>query len=141
MKSFLSIVAILSACAVSFAQTEWNKEIVIDPATPGGTPQMGILNLAGICAVVRKDKETNKVLITQVLPEGAAEKAGLLQNDEIVFIDKQTIEGVDLENVVSFLRGDPGTQVTVSVMRKGFSTPKDFIVTREPVRLKEVPSK
>lgn len=140
MKSLLTIAAIFSVCATVLAQTEWNKEVVIDPATPSETPQICTLNPAGICAVVRKDKETNRILITQVLPEGAAEKAGLLPQDQIVTIDTKTIEGMELKKVVALLRGNPGTQVTVSVMREGFSSPKEFIVTREPVRLKEVQS-
>ncbi len=140
MKLLLSIAVLLLVCTTLLAQTEWNKKIVIDPETPTGTPRMGILNLAGICAVLGKDKETNKILIQQVLPEGAAEKAGLLAKDEIVTIDKNMVKGMELEEIVSFLRGDPGTKVTVTVIREGFTSPKDFIVTREQVRLKEVPS-
>lgn len=97
-------------------------------------------NLAGICAVVRKEPESANVLIVEVLPEGAADKAGLRARDRIVQVDGKSIEGVDLKEVVSQLRGQPGSQVKLSILRDEVSEPMEFTVTRELVRLKEVPS-
>lgn len=55
-------------------------------------------------------------------------------------VDGKSTEGMEATEVASLLRGVPGTKVTVTAVRESFSTPKDFIVTREAVKLKEVPS-
>jgi len=99
-----------------------------------------MVNLAGISAVVRKEKDTDKIMIAYVLPEGAAEKAGLLAKDYIIKIDDKQLDGLDIQAVVAMLRGDPGTKVKITISRAGQSIPTDFTVTRELVRLTEVPS-
>jgi len=75
----------------------------------------------------------------EVIPDGAAAKAGLLAMDHIEKIDGKTLEGMDLPAMVTLLRGDPGTQVQLSIARDEQPAPFDVIDTRELVRLKEVP--
>jgi len=128
------------ACS-ALAQSTYNQTSVVVSPEDGVTRMTVVSNLAGICAVVRKEKETDKILIVQVLPEGPSEKAGLLPNDYITKIDDKQVDGMDLQSVVGMLRGDPGTTVKVTITRATLSNPVDFTVTREPVRLKEVPSK
>ena len=130
---------LLLNCSEQNAQ--YSEAVIIPSPEAGNTPTSAILNLAGISAVVRKEKETDKVLIVQVLPEGAAEKAGLLAKDEIVKIDDKQIDGLDIQAVVAMLRGNPGTRVKVTITRAALSDPADVTVTRELVRLKEVLSK
>ena len=127
-------------CALTMAVGQSN-EAVVAPAPPfedNNTTVTG--NLAGICAVVRKEPDSDNVLIAEVLPEQAADKASLRANDRIVEIEGQSIKGLDLKDVVALLRGQPGTQVKLSVIREEVAEPMDFTVTRELVRLKEVPS-
>ncbi len=133
LPGFLSLIFSLTA-----APAQYNETIVIPPSQPGGKPTIAIQNMAGICAVVRKEKDTGKIVITGVLPDGAAAKAGLLTKDQIDKIDGQSVEGMDLIPVVALLRGDPGTQVKLTITRAGQAAPFDITVTRELVRLKEV---
>ena len=130
---FLSLITSFTA-----ASAQYNETIVIPPSQPGGKPTTRIQNMAGVCAVVRKDKDTGKIMLTEVLPDGAAAKAGLLAKDQIDKVDGQSVEGMDLMPVVALLRGDPGTQVKLTITREGQAAPFDVIVTRELVRLKEV---
>jgi len=140
MKRFVLLFLTFFA-ALPIANTQYNQTVVIPSPEAGGTPTTAMLNMAGISAVVRKEKETNKILIVQVLPEGAAEKAGLLAKDYIVNVEGKPVYGMELQPVVAMLRGDPGTKVKVTITREALPSPTDFIVTRELVRLKEVPSK
>jgi len=93
------------------------------------------LNPAGICAVVRKLKDTGKIVIVETIKNGASDKAGLLPNDEIIQIDSTKTEGMDLKSAVDLLRGDPGTTVKITIQRDGTSAPTCIDVTREVIRI------
>ena len=69
-----------------------------------------------------------------------AAHAGLEPGDEIVMIDRSSTQGVSLRKVVSLLRGDPGSTVTLTILR-GKQQPFDVTLTREIIRIKSVKSK
>ncbi len=96
---FLSLILSLAG-----ASAQYNETIVIPPSQPGSSPTVVIRNMAGICAVVRKDKDTDRIMIMEVLPDGAAAKAGLLVRDQIDKVDGQSVEGMDLISIVALLR-------------------------------------
>jgi len=59
--------------------------------------------------------------ITVVAPiEGTpAYEAGVLAGDRIISVDGQDVVGADLNDVVSMIRGEPGTTVVIQVSRDG----------------------
>ncbi|MBE2180494.1 MAG: PDZ domain-containing protein [Chthoniobacterales bacterium] len=118
---------------------QYNEVVVIPPAEPGGTPTTTISNLSGISIALSAHPADGKTLIHRVLPGGAAERAGLMTNDWIIMVDDKDTAGLGAESVAALLRGDPGTQVKVTVTREGASNPLEFNVTRELVRLPTPP--
>jgi carboxyl-terminal processing protease len=69
-----------------------------------------------------------------------AAHAGLEPGDEIVLIDHGSTQGVSLPKVVSMLRGDPGTTVTLTILR-GKQEPFDVMLTRQGIKVDSVKSK
>jgi carboxyl-terminal processing protease len=69
-----------------------------------------------------------------------AARAGLEPGDMIILIDHSSTQGVNLSKVVSLLRGDPGTTVTITILR-GKQEPFDVTLTREIIKVKSVKSK
>jgi carboxyl-terminal processing protease len=69
-----------------------------------------------------------------------AAHAGLEPGDEIVLIDHGSTQGVSLPKVVSMLRGDPGTTVTLTILR-GKQEPFDVMLTRQVIKVDSVKSK
>jgi carboxyl-terminal processing protease len=69
-----------------------------------------------------------------------AARAGLEPGDEIVLINHSSTQGVSLSKVVSLLRGDPGTTVTVTILR-GKQQPFDVTITREIIKIESVKSR
>jgi len=59
------------------------------------------------------------LLITDVLGDSPAEEAGLQPGDLIVAVDGKSAAGQSQETVSSWLRGEEGTQVLVTVLRSG----------------------
>src|SRR3546814_1464474 len=70
------------------------------------------------------------VLVLSVMEGTPAETAGLRQDDVIVGIDGSTIEGLSQEDVVSQLRGRPGSEVRLSIDREEAAAPLVLTVER-----------
>lgn len=64
-----------------------------------------------------------------------AYKAGLKSMDIITKIDGDDITKLDLSKTVKKLKGKPGTPVKVTVIRKGFKEPKDYVIMRDLITM------
>jgi len=82
-------------------------------------------------------------MLTVIAPieDTPAYKAGIKAGDKIVKINNVTTRDMTLQDAVSKMRGVPKTTVTISIMREGWKDPKDFILTREIIKVKSVKSK
>jgi carboxyl-terminal processing protease len=67
-----------------------------------------------------------------------AYKAGLKAGDNIIKIDGKLTKNMGLVDVVKLIRGAKGKPVNLTVMREGFTTPKDFTVLRDTIQVKSV---
>ncbi len=66
-----------------------------------------------------------------------AEKAGLVTGDKLIAVDGKDIIGADVNQVVNLIRGTPGTQVTLQILR-GDADPFEVTITRAQIELKSV---
>jgi len=73
------------------------------------------------------------------IDETPAAKAGLEPGDEIVLIDHSSTDGIGLRQVVTLLRGDPGSKVTLTILR-GKQDTFDVTMTREIIKVESVKS-
>lgn len=87
-------------------------------------------SLAGIDLSLFNRNDT--IVITQVIPGGPSDKAGILPGDKIVSIDDSTCVGpkVDVASVRERLRGARGTKVKLGILREGSSSLQSFVITR-----------
>jgi carboxyl-terminal processing protease len=81
--------------------------------------------------------------LTVVAPiEGTpAEKAGILSGDRIIKIDDQPTKDMTLHDAVSKMRGPRGTTVRLTILRGDSNTPKDYVLTREVIKVKSIKAK
>ncbi len=68
-----------------------------------------------------------------------AHRLGLQAGDRIVRIDTLDTRGITVEGAVERLRGRPGTDVTLRIVRQGVADTLDFLITREIIRIESVP--
>ncbi|RME20261.1 MAG: PDZ domain-containing protein [Deltaproteobacteria bacterium] len=76
--------------------------------------------------------------ITQPIPDTPAAAAGLQAEDRIVRIEGESTINMDLSDAVRKLRGRKGEPVTITVMRKSFSAPRDFTIVRDTIKVDPV---
>lgn len=83
---------------------------------------------------------SRKGVLTVIAPlEGTpAKEAGIKAGDQIMKIDGTLTGGLTLDEAVKMIRGPKGTKVKLSIMRQGWSEPKDFEITRGIIDIKSV---
>lgn len=76
--------------------------------------------------------------VVSPLPETPAFREGILAGDKIVKIEGESTEGIELEEAVRQLRGEPGSQVTVTIFRPSDQSTVDHTMTRDIIRVPNV---
>jgi carboxyl-terminal processing protease len=79
-------------------------------------------------------------VLTVVSPieDTPAFKAGIQAGDQIVKIDGESTKNLSLMDSVKRLRGPKGTKVTITIMREGFTKPREFPLTRDVIPIRSV---
>jgi carboxyl-terminal processing protease len=72
----------------------------------------------------------NFVTVVAPMEDTPGFKAGILTGDRIIKIDGKTTENLGLTDAVKILRGEPGTDVTITVLRPSNGQVKDYVLTR-----------
>ena len=67
-----------------------------------------------------------------------ADRAGVKPGDYITHLDGKLIVGGTLDDAVKQMRGVPGTNITLTIVRAGRDKPFDVTITREIIDLKPV---
>ena len=75
------------------------------------------------------------VYVVTPLAGGPSEAVGIQSGDKIIKVDDKPLSGPKLENGAVFkaLRGKRGTDVKLTILRKGDKQPKEFTVTRDRI--------
>ncbi|OGL69935.1 hypothetical protein A3C09_01620 [Candidatus Uhrbacteria bacterium RIFCSPHIGHO2_02_FULL_47_44] len=79
-----------------------------------------------------------KLTIVAPLEDSPAEKAGLEPGDWIVTIDKTETSGMSVEEAVSKIRGEEGTEVVLQISRKGLEALKEIKIIRQKITVDSV---
>ncbi len=82
--------------------------------------------------------KAKQLTVVSPIEDTPADKAGVKSGDVILKINGESTDGIQLMDAVHKLRGEPGTKVTITVYREGFTTPKDFTLTRAVIKIRSV---
>ena len=93
-------------------------------------------NYVGIGVTVMLDTSGEGADVMSVNPNGPAYQQGLQTGDVIVGADGTSFDGMTLSEMVSYIRGEEGTDVTITYYRNGEK--KDMTITRQKLTVTEV---
>lgn len=82
--------------------------------------------------------EDGAVKVIAPFEDSPADKAGVKAGDYITHLDDKLIVGGTLDEAVEQMRGEPGSKITLTVVRAGVDDPLVIPVTRQIVELKAV---
>lgn len=87
----------------------------------------------GIGAYLMIDQTTGFGKISGVIENTPAEEAGLRENDILYEVDGQSTAGMDLSEIVSYIKGEEGTKVHLTIYREGESDYLEVDVERRKI--------
>lgn len=91
---------------------------------------------SGVGATLTKDADTGYATIVNVYEDSPAEKAGLKAGDILEKIDDHEVGDEQLDTVVSWIKGEKGTEVKITVLRDGEEL--ELTATRDTIEVKTV---
>lgn len=100
---------------------------VLRETTTGGFGGLGI----------EVGRENGHILVIAPIDDTPADRAGIRSGDLIIAIDNQPVRDMLPEDAASRMRGEPGTEVTITVSRDGLD-PFDLAITREIIAVNSV---
>lgn len=85
--------------------------------------------------------EDGFIKVISPIDDTPAEKAGIEPGDLIIRLDDVPVKGMTLNNAVKSMRGKPGTDIALTIIRNGLDAPLKIIITRAIIKVKSVRSR
>lgn len=87
---------------------------------------------------IEVEQQNGFIRVITPLDDTPAQKAGIKPGDLITRINDKAVKGMGFNKAVQMLRGDPGTKVTLTILRNAHDKPLHFTLTRADIRVKSV---
>ncbi|MCB1734500.1 MAG: S41 family peptidase [Gammaproteobacteria bacterium] len=82
--------------------------------------------------------EDGFVKVVSPIDDTPAERAGVKSGDLIVRLDDEPVKGKTLSEAVDIMRGKPGSDITLTIVREGADQPIKITITRDVIKVKSV---
>jgi len=87
---------------------------------------------------IRIESRDGWVTIVGPLADTPGERAGLTSGDQITAIEGKSTEGWTTDQAAALMRGEPGTDVQLTIVRAGLDEPLHFTITRALIHVNYV---
>jgi len=85
--------------------------------------------------------ENGFVKVVSPIDDTPAAEAGIMAGDIVVRLDDQPVKGMTLTDAVKIMRGEPGSDILLTVIREGETAPLKIEITRAIINVKSVKSR
>ena len=82
--------------------------------------------------------ENGFVKVVSPIEDTPAARAGVKTGDLIIRLDEKAVKGLTLTEAVRFMRGKPGTDITLTIVREGETKPLKITLTRAVIKIQSV---
>ncbi len=90
---------------------------------------------SGIGVVVSQDVKTGQITVIRPFEGSPGEEAGIKKDDILYKVDGKTVTGEDINEVVSWIKGEEGSSVEIEVYRPSEKSYKSFDVKRKTIEI------
>ena len=84
--------------------------------------------------------EDGVLTVISPIKDTPGDRAGLQGEDVIMEVDGKYTDDMNLQQAVDLMRGEPGTEVTLTILREGESEPLTFDIVRDEIEYPNVES-
>jgi carboxyl-terminal processing protease len=84
---------------------------------------------------IELNQEGERFRVSTSIEDTPGARAGIRVGDELVAIDGERTRGSSLAEVMQRMRGPAGKRVLLTIMREGFSAPRELALIRDHVRI------
>jgi carboxyl-terminal processing protease len=88
---------------------------------------------------IQIDIRDNVLTVVSPMAGTPAARMGIQAGDRIIKIEGVSTRGITTEGAIGKLRGQPGTEVTITIQREGVDQPMDFTITRASIEIQSIP--
>lgn len=92
----------------------------------------------GVGIRIRVEERSGLFLVESPMPGTPAYEAGVMAGDLILKVDGKATENQPTKKVVEMIQGDPGTEVTLTILHEGQKKPVDIKLTRAEIKVESV---
>lgn len=85
--------------------------------------------------------EDGFVKVIAPIDDTPAKRAGVEAGDLIIRLDDTPVKGMSLNDAVKVMRGKPGTDIVLTIVREGMDRPLQITITRDIIKVKSVKSR
>ncbi|MES9960890.1 MAG: S41 family peptidase [Sedimenticola sp.] len=82
--------------------------------------------------------EDGFVKVIAPIDDTPAQRAGVQAGDLIVKLDGKPIKGMNLDEAVNIMRGKPGTEIVLTIVREGTEKPIEITIVRDIIKVVSV---
>ncbi|MBS1269631.1 MAG: putative CtpA-like serine protease [Gammaproteobacteria bacterium] len=82
--------------------------------------------------------ENGFVKVVTPIDDTPAQRAGLQPGDVITRLDDKSVKDMSLSEAVEIMRGEPETDIKLTVIREGEAKPLEFVITRAVIKITSV---
>ena len=85
--------------------------------------------------------ENGFVKVVSPIEDTPAARGGVKPGDLIIRLDDKAVKGLTLTEAVRFMRGKPGSDITLTIVREGATKPLKITLTRAVIKIQSVKSR
>jgi carboxyl-terminal processing protease len=85
--------------------------------------------------------EDGFVKVIAPIDDTPAQRAGIQAGDLVIRLDDTPVKGMSLNEAVKIMRGEPGSDIVLTIVREGVDQPIKITITRDIIKVKSVKSR
>jgi carboxyl-terminal processing protease len=85
--------------------------------------------------------ENGFVKVIAPIDDTPAQKAGIKAGDLVIRLDDKPVKGMSLNDAVKMMRGEPGSEIVLTIVREGVEQPLKIKIVRDVIKVKSVKSR